>query len=76
MTSANFSQLISSALADPSLRGKILYFPEKIVEDYELSGAEAQCVLLGDASNLKIDDLELRTKTDLVFNTHDLHSGE
>ena len=75
MVSENFQKVIDRAGAEPGFRGKMIWFPEQVCEEYGLAGEEARAVRTGELSGLDLTP-EVATKATNVFDTHDLHSGE
>lgn len=53
----------------------MVWFPDKIVAEYELDEAEARAVRTGDYTELDLSD-EVRSIANQVFDLHDLHAGE
>jgi hypothetical protein len=67
--------IVERALTDPSFRGALIYFPERVAQEYGLNETEARAISTADLSALDLDDESL-AKANIVFDLHDLHSGE
>lgn len=67
--------IVERALVDPSFRGQLIYFPERVAREYGLDEAEARAISTADLSGLDLDEQSL-AKANVVFDLHDLHSGE
>jgi hypothetical protein len=68
-------QVILRAHQDPGFRGKLIWFPDKVVREYALEGADAQAVRNGEMKNANLSD-EVREIAGWVYDLHDLHAGE
>lgn len=75
MVSDNFVKVIDRASVEPGFRGKMIWFPDDVCQEYGLVDAEARAVRTGELSGLELTS-ELAKKATNVFDTHDLHSGE
>lgn len=73
--SNRFGDVVTRASQEPGFRGKMVWFPEKIIAEYELDEAEARAVRTGDYSELPLSD-EILEIANQVFDLHDLHAGE
>ena len=73
--STRFADVVVRASQEPGFRGKMVWFPEKIVAEYDLDEAEARALRTGDYSDLPLSD-EVRQIANQVFDLHDLHAGE
>lgn len=73
--SQRFADVVMRASQEPGFRGKMVWFPEKIVAEYGLDEAEARAVRTGDYTDLKLPD-DVRAIANQVFDLHDLHAGE
>lgn len=67
--------LLRAASTDPAVRGRVLWFPDEICEEYGVVGAEAEAVEGADLGSLAMPQ-EVAVLAEVVFNTHDLHAGE
>ncbi len=77
MQSANDKMIaiIERAYADSSFRGKIIYFPERVIAEYELPANEAYVVRTGDLTKVVLPE-ELLDKARYVWDTTHMSSGE
>jgi hypothetical protein len=75
VVSENFRKVVDRAGSEPAFRGKMIWFPEQVCEEYGLVADEARAVRTGELSGLDLTP-ELARKATNVFDTHDLHSGE
>jgi hypothetical protein len=76
MTSeSKFAAVVARAAAEPGFRGKLIWFPEKVIAEYGLEGEEARAARTADFSRVDMDQATLE-KARIVFDLHDLHSGE
>jgi hypothetical protein len=63
------------AEAEPQLRGAIIWFPERVIEEFGLTDNEARAIRTGDFTGVDMSE-ESRVLANRVFDLHDLHSGE
>jgi hypothetical protein len=75
MASENFEKVIARAEQEPGFRGKMIWFPEQVCEEYGLVDDEARAVRTGELGGLDLSP-DLAKRANYVFDTHDLHSGE
>lgn len=75
MSESRFGDVVERAAREPGFRGKLVWFPNKIVDEYQLDEAEAHAVRTGDYSALPLSE-DLRQLANQVFDLHDLHAGE
>lgn len=75
MSESKFAAVVRRAAQEPGFRGKLVWFPEKIINEYELDEAEAHAVRVADYSALPLSE-EVRAIANQVFDLHDLHAGE
>jgi hypothetical protein len=54
----------------------VIWFPDRVIDEYGLTGPEAAALKNGSIASLTITDPELRQKAATVFDLHDLQSGE
>jgi hypothetical protein len=67
--------IIERAYADSSFRGKIIYFPERVIAEYELPSTEAYVVRTGDLTKVDLPE-ELLDRARYVWDTSHMSSGE
>ena len=74
-TSARFAAMIERASIEPRFRGALVWFPDRVISEYELEGPEAHAARTLDLTGLELAD-DVRVKALEVFDLHDLHAGE
>jgi hypothetical protein len=67
--------IVERAQSEPSFRGLLIYFPKRVADEYGLTEEEYRAIDAGDVSSLDMDE-EAKAKAAIVFDLHDLHSGE
>lgn len=75
MPSQQFIQLVERASSDPAFRGRVIWFPDQVCDEYRLAGDEAAAVSKGDVSALSLGG-EIGRLAARVFDLHDMYSGE
>jgi hypothetical protein len=75
VTPGGFSAVVRRAAVEPGFRGKLVWFPGKVIDEYGLGDEEASAVRTGDTTGLQLSD-EIRELAISVFDLHDLHAGE
>lgn len=70
-----FRAVIERARREAAFRGKVIWFPEEVIDAYRLDESEARAIRVGDCSELDLSPEERREAAS-VFDLHDLHSGE
>jgi hypothetical protein len=73
--STRFADVVVRASQEPGFRGKMVWFPEKIVHEYGLDEVEARALRTGDYTDLNLPD-DILQIANQVFDLHDLHAGE
>jgi hypothetical protein len=69
------AEVIMRAHREPGFRGQLIWFPEKIADFYGLDEVEAAAARTGDMTAVDIPD-DVREIAGIVYDLHDLHSGE
>lgn len=75
-TSGEFAAVDARAYRESAFRGKLVYFPAEVIEEYGLVGTEAHAICHCDLASIELDDEQLRIELANVFNLHDLFAGE
>jgi hypothetical protein len=73
--SEKFVAIVQRAYVDSSFRGKIIYFPERVVAEYELDPDEAYVLRTGDLSKIELPE-ELMDRARWVWDLTHMASGE
>jgi hypothetical protein len=67
--------IVERAYVEPSFRGKIIYFPERVAAEYELEPNEAYVLRTGDLSKIELPE-ELMDKARWLWDLTHMASGE
>jgi hypothetical protein len=73
-----FADVVRRAHRESSFRGRLVYFPDEVIAEYGLTGAEAKAVTNCDLAGVAFTEADeaLRIEAENVFNLHDLFAGE
>lgn len=75
MNDSNLARVIRRAHEEPGFRGRLIWFPDEVIAEYELDGEDAKAARTGDMTRVVLDD-DVREIAGWVYDLHDLHSGE
>jgi hypothetical protein len=68
--------IFARAWSDSAFRGRIIYFPDRVIADYNLGPSEAYIISTGDISGLDFGDETLMDKARWCFDMTHMASGE
>jgi hypothetical protein len=75
MSTSRVEKIIQRASADPAFRGRLIWFPELVADEYNLSEPESKAIRTGNMGGLGLPaDVIVRASS--VFDLHDLSAGE
>jgi hypothetical protein len=73
---AKLEEIVGRAYTDSAFRGAIIYFPERVIAEYELGPAEAYVVETGDLSRVDFGDDLLMDRARWVWDLTHMAGGE